>query len=61
MWNKLTARVLTALVALVGAPVLGHLARMELAKDEPGLSVIVCTLVMIAIVLMINICTKVTK
>ena len=60
MWGKLTAYILTAFVAILGAPILGNLAQVELAKDKPGLSVVVCILVMLIAVLLINICTDAT-
>lgn len=61
MWSKLTAYILTAFVGIIGAPILGHLAQVELAKDKPGLSVVACMLVILVAVLLINICTDVTR
>ena len=58
MHGKLTAYALTALVAIIGAPILGHLAQIELAKDKPGLSPVTCILLMLLAVLTINIFTR---
>ena len=58
MYGKLTAYALTALIAIIGASILGHLAQTELAKDNPGLSPVACILLMLLAVLTINIFTQ---